>query len=93
MSFQLGDRVVCIKQDGNVMVGETGTYVHKKNYPPDYGIMWDKRHDDRHTCSHYCEDEHGYYVDEDCIELEVAQDLGDFSANLVPGSVLDLLGG
>ena len=92
MDFQIGDRVVCVRSYGNVEVGETGTYVHKKTLPPDHGVCWDKYHDNRHSCSKHCDNKHGYYVDRRCIELDTVTDLGDFSSDLVPGSVLDLFG-
>lgn len=92
MNFQVGDRVVCVKSYGNVEVGETGTYVHKKSLRPEHGVYWDKYHDIRHSCNNHCDKKHGYYVDERCIKLDTITDLGDFSSDLVPGSVLDLFG-
>lgn len=92
MNFQVGDRVVCVKRYDNVEVGETGTYVHKKKLRPEHGVYWDKYHDNRHSCSSHCDNKHGYYVNECCIELDTVTDLGTFSSDLTPESLLDLFG-
>lgn len=93
MNFQLGDRVVCVVPYRNVSIGETGTLVDFEDFAPEYGVRWDDAHVDRHNCQGHCESKHGWYVNRRNIEIEAPMDLGEFSLDLAPGLMAELLGG
>lgn len=69
--FKVGDRVVAIRDYGNVRKGDTGKIVHiVANSNPDIGVRWNREDWGFHNCSGNCENKHGYYVEEGDIKLQ-----------------------
>ena len=68
--FECGDRVVLIVDediDGLLIQGQVGTVCDVGN--DRIGVRWDDEMERAHVCGGTCDDKHGWYVDEDEIEL------------------------
>ena len=82
MKFAVGDRVICIRPEWGVQVGEVGTVVKawSGNSLTDTGVRWDNYDDIRHDCDGLCDRGHGLWFYPSKMErLDVAEneDLGD----------------
>lgn len=82
LMFNVGDRVIFIAEsddDGGVEYGQRGVVVDIDSYSSErIGICWDEENDLYHSCCGNCDDNHGWYVDEDYLTIESPDDIGSF---------------
>lgn len=92
--YCVGDRVICVKEYGpGAVPGDMGTVVKVYDSPSAAPLIhWDAYREVRHEGDGSIPSGHGWFVYPQHIE-PVAPDLGDFTPNLVPGSIMELLGG
>lgn len=83
--FNVGDRVIFIAEsdnDGGVEYGQRGVVVDMDTYDPErIGIRWDEEDDLYHSCCGYCDDHHGWYVDESYLTIEFPDSLDSFESD------------
>lgn len=90
--FNIGDRVISVKKwQSGVRVGELGTVIDV--WESGASVYWDEYKSNRHTCEGRVPMGHGWHVALEVLAFAEAVDLGEFDANLAPGSIDDLLGG
>ena len=95
MEFKQGDRVVFLGHPRvhlGVEKDELGTVLYVDTHRDIVFVRWDIFGNGRHACGGLCENGHGWNVDPKFI-THFVDDLGDFSPNLAPDSITELLGG
>ena len=96
MKFCSGQRVRYIGPPSGLHLGvdinELGTVLYEYKVDDYVSVRWDMYGKKRHTCNGLCEPGHGWNVGVQHITAYV-DDLGDFTPNLAPVSIMELLGG